>query len=162
MKTVVNKQKPILDEAQCRSVIMTFSEQEQAKQMKPQIEAGAALWDKNLKNEKIVTTNSGLQYEVLKAGAGAKPGLSDTVVCNYIGMLLDSTEFDNSYSRGEPLTIPVSGVIKGWTEGLQLMTVGSKYRFFIPQQLGYGLRGAPPTIPGGSLLIFEVELLEIK
>jgi len=99
---------------------------------------------------------------VLKAGAGAKPGLSDTVVCNYIGMLLDSTEFDNSYSRGEPLTIPVSGVIKGWTEGLQLMTVGSKYRFFIPQQLGYGLRGVPPTIPGGSLLIFEVELLEIK
>lgn len=161
-KAIVNKQKPLLDEAQSRAVIMEFSEKEQAKLVQPQIEAGAKLWEANLKNNKIVTTKTGLQYEVLKEGTGSKPTIDDTVVCNYKGMLLDSTEFDNSYSRGEPLTIPVSGVIKGWTEGLQLMTVGSKYKFFVPQQLGYGLRGAPPSIPGGSMLIFEVELLEIK
>lgn len=162
IKTHLNKQKPILDEAECRNVIMTYSEKEQQKMMQPQIEAGKKLWNENLKNNKIVTTESGLQYMVIKDGSGKKPTANDTVVCHYKGMLIDSTEFDNSYNRGEPLTIPVSGVIKGWTEGLQLMNVGSKYLFYIPYQLGYGLRGAPPTIPGGSMLIFEVELLEIK
>jgi FKBP-type peptidyl-prolyl cis-trans isomerase FkpA len=107
---------------------------------------------------------SGLQYEVLKKGdaTSATPKAVDTVVANYAGTLIDGKEFDNSYKRGEPLTIPVGGVIRGWTEILQLMHIGDKFKVYIPSELGYGERGAGADIPGGAALIFEMELLSIK
>lgn len=110
----------------------------------------------------IKTTANGLQYQVIKEGNGAKPTATDSVTVHYRGTLPDGTEFDNSHERGEPLTIQLGNVIPGWTEGVQLMSVGSKYKFYIPYNLGYGLRGAPPTIPGGSPLIFEIELLDVN
>lgn len=150
-----------LDEA--RNVLMEFSKKEEEREAAAVIEQGRSFLEQNKKRPNVQITESGLQYEILKEGNGLKPTAADTVVCNYVGMLTDSTEFDNSYDRGEPLTIPVDGgVIAGWTEGLQLMPIGAKYRFYIPYELGYGLRGAPPTIPGGSTLIFDIELLNIK
>jgi FKBP-type peptidyl-prolyl cis-trans isomerase FklB len=109
----------------------------------------------------VVTLPSGLQYEVLKEGAGAKPTLENTVECQYRGTLVNGTEFDSSYARNQPASFPVKGVIKGWTEALQLMPVGSKWRLVIPAQLAYGERGAGP-IPPNSTLVFELELLGIK
>jgi FKBP-type peptidyl-prolyl cis-trans isomerase len=110
----------------------------------------------------VKTTASGLQYKVIKEGTGAKPKDRDTVVINYRGTLVDGTEFDNSYKRGEPTTWPVARFIKGWTEGLQLMKVGSKYELYVPTDLAYGEQSPTPTIPPGSTLIFEIELLAIK
>jgi FKBP-type peptidyl-prolyl cis-trans isomerase FklB len=105
---------------------------------------------------------SGLQYKVLTAGTGPKPTAKDSVVCNYKGTLIDGKEFDSSYKRGEPATFPVSGVIKGWTEALQLMPVGSKWQLVVPSDLAYGDRGQGPDIGPGATLIFEVELLSIE
>jgi FKBP-type peptidyl-prolyl cis-trans isomerase FkpA len=116
----------------------------------------------NKSKEGVKTTPSGLQYKVLKEGKGAKPKATDVVKVHYRGTLVDGTEFDSSYKRGEPIEFPLNGVIKGWTEGVQLMTPGSKYQFFIPSELAYGEEGRPPTIPGNSALIFEVELIEVK
>lgn len=148
-------------EEEVRSVITQFTSQEEKQKAQQTINEGQTFLNKNKNNPKITTTASGLQYEVLQAGTGVKPTVADTVVCNYIGRLTDSTEFDNSYERGEPLTIPLGGVIQGWIEGLQLMPVGSKYRFYIPNELGYGMRPAG-TIPAGSVLIFDIELLDVK
>jgi FKBP-type peptidyl-prolyl cis-trans isomerase len=103
-----------------------------------------------------------LQYKILQEGTGPKPAATDQVVCNYRGTLLDGTEFDSSYKRGQPVTFPVTGVIKGWTEALQLMPVGSKWQLFIPAELAYAERGAGPQIGPNSTLIFEVELISIK
>jgi len=115
------------------------------------------------KTKKGVTTlPSGLQYEVLKEGTGKKPLATDTVSTHYKGMLIDGTEFDSSYSRGQPTTFPVNGVIQGWSEALQKMSVGSKWKLYIPGDLAYGERGMPPRIPPNSTLVFEIELLEIK
>ena len=108
------------------------------------------------------TTASGLQYKVEKEGKGAQPTANDTVTVNYRGTLINGTEFDSSYKRGQPATFPVSGVIKGWTEALQLMKVGSKYQLFIPSSLAYGERGAGRDIEPNSTLIFDVELLDVK
>lgn len=110
----------------------------------------------------IQTTASGLKYRVVTEGSGAKPTASSTVTVNYRGVLQDGTQFDSSYDRGQPATFPLSGVIKGWTEGLQLMSVGSKYIFIIPPELGYGSSGSGSVIPPNSTLIFEVELLSIQ
>ncbi len=110
----------------------------------------------------VVLLPSGLQYKVLTEGTGPKPAATDTVTCNYKGTLTDGTEFDSSYKRGQPLSIQVNGVIKGWTEALQLMPVGSKWQLFIPSDLGYGDRGSGPVIGPGATLIFEVELLSIQ
>ena len=110
----------------------------------------------------IVTLASGLQYKILKEGTGPKPAATDSVVCNYQGTLIDGKEFDSSYKRGQPVTFPVNGVIKGWTEALQLMPVGSKWQLFIPADLAYGDRGAGADIGPGATLIFEVELLSIQ
>ncbi|MGJ7030066.1 FKBP-type peptidyl-prolyl cis-trans isomerase [Niabella hirudinis] len=162
MKATFEGKKPVLDDDVLMNVIMTYSEKAKEAQAQTTVDAGRAFLTKNKTQQGVTTTASGLQYIVLKEGTGEKPGANDTAICHYRGSLLDSTEFDNSYDRGEPLTIPVSGVIKGWTEGLQLMSKGSKYKFFIPYELGYGLRGAPPTIPGGSVLVFEVELMDVK
>ncbi len=116
----------------------------------------------NAKREGVTVTESGLQYEVLKSGDGAKPKATDTVSVHYVGTLLDGTEFDSSVKRGQPATFPLNQVIPGWTEGVQLMNTGSKYRFVIPSDLAYGNKGAGAKIGPGETLIFEVELLEIK
>ncbi len=110
----------------------------------------------------VVTTASGLKYEVLNEGSGASPSASDKVTVHYRGTLTDGTEFDSSYKRGEPATFPLNRVIKGWTEGLQLMKEGAKYRFTIPPQLGYGERGAGAMIPPNATLVFDVELLKVN
>jgi FKBP-type peptidyl-prolyl cis-trans isomerase len=123
--------------------------------------AGDAFLAANKAKDGVVTLPSGLQYKVLMQGTGPKPTATDTVVCNYKGTLLDNTEFDSSYKRNQPLTIPVSGVIKGWTEALQLMPVGSKWQLFIPSDLAYGSQVKGPIEPN-STLIFEVELLSIQ
>ena len=116
----------------------------------------------NREKEGVIALPSGLQYEVLLMGTGEKPGAIDAVTCHYEGRLLDHTVFDSSYQRKQPATFPLNRVIPGWTEGLQLMPVGSKFRFFIPAELGYGNRQVGSTIPPNSTLIFEVELLEIN
>ncbi len=135
----------------------------QADMVKKMQEKGEAFLAENKTKEGIVTLPSGLQYKILKEGTGPKPTAADTVVCNYKGTLIDSTEFDSSYKRGQPVTFPVSGVIKGWTEALQLMQVGSKWQLFIPSELAYGARGGPGgAIPPYSALIFEVELVSIQ
>jgi len=122
---------------------------------------GAAFLADNGKKKGVTTTKSGLQYEVLKQGDGAKPKATDKVTVNYRGTLIDGTEFDSSYKRGQPVTFPLNGVIKGWTEGVQLMSVGSKYKFVLPSDLAYGSRGAGPKIGPDSVLVFEVELISI-
>ena len=123
---------------------------------------GVAFLEANKTKEGVVTLPSGLQYKILQAGTGPKPAATDTVVCNYRGTLLDNTEFDSSYKRGQPATFPVGGVIKGWTEALQLMPVGSKWQLFVSAELAYGERGAGGQIGPGATLIFEVELLSIQ
>jgi len=123
--------------------------------------AAAAFLAENGKKKDIVTTASGLQYKVLAAGSGAPPKATDEVLVNYRGSLMDGTEFDSSYKRGEPATFPVDHVIHGWTEALQLMKPGAKYQLFIPPKLAYDLQ-SPPGIPPGSLLVFDVELISVK
>jgi FKBP-type peptidyl-prolyl cis-trans isomerase FklB len=122
---------------------------------------GAAFLAANATKEGVVTLPSGLQYKVLTPGTGAKPTATDSVLCNYRGTLLDNTEFDSSYKRGQPATFPVSGVIKGWTEALQLMPAGSKWQLFIPADLAYGERAQGPIGPNATL-VFELELLSIQ
>ena len=122
---------------------------------------GEAFLAENASKEGITVTESGLQYEVLREGEGPSPGPQDQVRIHYKGTLIDGTQFDSSYDRGEPATFGVSGVISGFSEGLQLMAVGSHYRFFIPSELGYGPGGSGRTIGPNATLIFEVELLEI-
>ena len=122
---------------------------------------GEKFLEENKKKEGVVTTESGLQYQIIKAGEGPKPAATDKVKTHYHGTLTNGTVFDSSVDRGEPVEFPVNGVIKGWTEALQLMPVGSKWKLFIPYQLAYGERAAGPQIPAYSALVFEVELLEI-
>ena len=126
-------------------------------------QAGEQFLAANRTKEGVVELPSGLQYKILQQGSGPKPTAEDTVVCNYRGTLVNGKEFDSSYSRGEPASFPVNHVIKGWTEALQLMTVGSKWQLFIPSQLAYGERGAGNgDIPPNSTLVFEVELISIS
>ena len=125
------------------------------------MEQGKQFLEENAKKEGVVTTASGLQYKVIREGDGAKPTASDEVEVHYRGTLIDGTEFDSSYKRGQPLTFPLSRVIAGWTEGVRLMPIGSKYEFYIPYNLAYGEKGAGGLIPPYAALIFEVELLRI-
>ena len=125
-------------------------------------EAGKTYLAENAKKEGVTTTESGLQYEVINSGKGAKPAPSDQVTVHYHGTLLDGTVFDSSVDRGEPASFPVGGVIKGWTEALQLMSVGSKWKLYVPYDLAYGERGAGAQIGPYSTLIFEVELISIN
>jgi FKBP-type peptidyl-prolyl cis-trans isomerase len=124
--------------------------------------AGEEFMASNKSKEGVKTTASGLQYKVIKEGSGAKPGATSTVTVHYKGTLLDGKPFDSSYDRGQPATFQLNQVIPGWTEGVQLMTPGSKYQFWIPGNLGYGPQGSPPTIPPNATLVFEVELLSVK
>lgn len=137
------------------------AEKQQAELAKNLEEGQKFLADNKANNANVQVTESGLQYEVLTEGEGDKPQATDTVRVHYKGMLLDGQEFDSSYSRNKPTVFPLNRVIKGWTEGVQLMSVGSKYKFVIPSDLAYGPSGNPPRIPGNSTLIFEIELLEI-
>ena len=134
---------------------------ERAAQGKVHKEAGEKYLAENAKKEGIVTLPSGLQYQVLKEGNGKKPTAKDTVMCHYEGTLIDGTVFDSSYKRGEPATFPLQQVIAGWTEGLQLMQEGAKYRFFIPYRLAYGEGGAGASIPPFAALVFDLELIQV-
>jgi len=158
---VMSGKQAMLNETQANSAMMSYLNKEQMVKSKPNIDACENFLAGNKKKQGVVTTASGLQYEVITQGTGPKPTVNDTVVCNYVGTFLNGTEFDNSYKRGQPIEFPVTGVIRGWTEILQVMPVGSKYKVYVPYDLGYG-----PSdyhgIPGGSLLIFEIELLSVK
>jgi len=153
------------DAAKVKQAFFQKRQQEQQEKMKVEGDAnkkaGESFLAANKQKEGVTTTASGLQYEVITQGKGDKPSSTDTVKVHYRGTLIDGTEFDSSYARGEPATFPLNRVIRGWTEGVQLMNVGSKYRLFVPSDLGYGPRGAGAKIGPNATLIFEVELLEI-
>jgi FKBP-type peptidyl-prolyl cis-trans isomerase len=162
--------KPLLTDDEARAAMVTLQtdlRKKQEEKMLVQGEAnkkdGEAFLAENKTKDGVVTLPSGLQYKILKEGTGPKPTATDTVVCNYKGTLLDNTEFDSSYKRGQPATFPVGGVIKGWTEALQLMPVGSKWQLFIPSELAYGARGGPGGgIGPNATLVFEVELMSVQ
>jgi FKBP-type peptidyl-prolyl cis-trans isomerase len=161
MKDAIAGGKTALTDDEAKAVMTNLQTELHKQQAEKAQQAGDAFLAANKTKEGVVTLPSGLQYKILTQGTGPKPAASDTVVCNYKGTLLDNTEFDSSYSRNQPLTIPVAGVIKGWTEALQLMPVGSKWQLFIPSDLAYGPQAKGP-IGANSTLIFEVELLSIQ
>lgn len=151
-----------MDAAEAQTTIQKFF-QEQAEKQAAQAKAeGKAFLEENGKRAEVKTTPSGLQYEVLREGNGQKPSATDQVECHYEGKLINGQVFDSSYRRGETATFGLNQVIKGWTEGLQLMQEGAKYRFFIPYHLGYGEQGAGQSIPPYATLIFDVELIKVK
>ena len=144
-------------------VLVACSGGEERQQLALQnMELGSAFLETNKSKEGVIVRPSGLQYMVLREGSGEKPTVSDSVKVDYRGVLIDGTEFDSSYARGEPAIFSLNGVIRGWTEGLQLMSVGSQYRFFVPSYLGYGSGGAGDKIGPDAMLIFDVELLAIN
>jgi FKBP-type peptidyl-prolyl cis-trans isomerase FklB len=148
--------------AELQAEVQRKEEAEKQELGEANMKEGAEFLAANKTKEGVVTLASGLQYKILTAGTGPKPTASDTVVCNYKGTLINGAEFDSSYKRGQPASFPVNGVIKGWTEALQLMPVGSKWELFIPPDLAYGSRGAGGVIGPNATLVFEVELLSIK
>jgi len=157
----VMKGKTIFTPEQADQIVRAELQKNSRKKIQPVIDEGNKFLADNAKKPGVKQTPSGLQYEVLVLGNGAKPSDTSVVKVHYSGFLLNGTKFDSSVDRGEPATFPLGGVIRGWTEGVQLMPVGSKFKFYIPYQLGYGEQGSGERIPGGSTLIFEVELLEI-
>jgi FKBP-type peptidyl-prolyl cis-trans isomerase len=168
IQDAVGNSKPMLTDDQIKTVMTALQAEVQKKQEAKRVaaeatnkKAGADFQAANKAKPGVVTLPDGLQYKILTAGTGPKPTATDTVVCNYKGTLVDGTEFDSSYKRGQPATFPVGRVIKGWTEALQLMPVGSKWQLVIPSDLAYGQRGQGPIGPN-STLIFEVELMSIK
>lgn len=167
-KTGYADQKATLTEDEIRTTLMAYKQRREAEEMKEiqkmgaeNIQKGTVFLAENAKKAGIKTTASGLQYEVLKDGSGVNPKATDQVQVHYEGKLLDGTVFDSSVARGEPATFPLNGVISGWTEGVQLMKEGAKYRFYIPSALAYGETGAG-SIPPNSVLIFDVELLKVN
>lgn len=152
--------KPALSDEQANMSIMNYMQQARSQKAAGTRKAGQAFLAQNKTKPGVVQLPSGLQYQVLQEGTGPKPTANDQVKCHYIGSFIDGQVFESSYARNEPATFPVGGVIRGWTEALQLMPVGSKWKLFIPSELGYG-DGDNGPIAGGSTLIFEVELLEI-
>jgi FKBP-type peptidyl-prolyl cis-trans isomerase FklB len=153
--------KPILDQQQCQQVMMEYVAKIKSDKAVEGKKEGAVFLEENKTKPGVVSTPSGLQYIVLKEGTGPKPLATDKVKCNYEGKLIDGTVFDSSDKQGHPIEFAVGGVIRGWTEALQLMAVGSKWRLFVPSDLAYGDQQMGPDIKPGSTLIFEVELLEI-
>src|SRR5213595_4040022 len=157
--------KPQLTPDQIKETMTAFEkdmEQKQKAAADKNASEGTKFLEENKKKEGVKTTASGLQYKVIKEGTGAQPKATDTVTVNYRGTLINGTEFDSSYKRGQPVTFPLNGVIKGWTEALQLMKQGAKYQLFIPSNLAYGERAMGPDIGPNSTLTFEVELQDVK
>ena len=162
MKAIMNKEKPAISFEEAQEVLNKFFKDLEAKVAGQAKEEGEAFLAKNAKREGVIVTGSGLQYEVLTAAEGKKPKATDKVKVHYEGTLIDGTVFDSSYRRGEAISFGLNQVIAGWTEGVQLMSVGAKYKFFIPYNLAYGERGAGAQIPPYAALIFTVELLGIE
>ncbi|MBQ7540505.1 MAG: FKBP-type peptidyl-prolyl cis-trans isomerase [Bacteroidaceae bacterium] len=161
---VINKRPPVISNTEANSILARFQEEQEAKQAQAGLkfkQEGEEFLQRNAKAEGVKVTASGLQYKVLETGLGKHPTAADRVRCHYEGRLIDGTVFDSSYKRGEPAVFPLNGVISGWTEGLQLMGEGAKFRFFIPYQLAYGERGAGASIPPYAALVFDVELLAV-
>jgi FKBP-type peptidyl-prolyl cis-trans isomerase len=154
--------KPLLLTSQiCNMTVQKQMQEFSSNKAQAQKEESKKFLAENKKRPGVVELSNGLQYEIIKEGTGEKPKATDTVKAHYAGSTIDGKEFDNSYKRGEPLQIPVGGVIQGWVQALQMMPVGSKWKLFIPSDLGYGDRGAGAAIPGGAALIFDIELIEI-
>lgn len=169
IKDVISGSELKVDNAEAQTLVQNFFQEQEAKQQAAAAEAGKAakaageaFLAENGKKDGVVTLPSGLQYQVLKEGNGKKPSATDQVVCHYEGTLIDGTVFDSSYQRNQPATFGLNQVILGWTEGVQLMQEGAKYRFFIPYNLAYGERGAGAQIPPFAALVFDVELIEVK
>ena len=162
VEQVLNGEKLEMTEVQAQGLVQEFLREQQEAAGKAAREAGENFLAENAKREGVKVTETGLQYEVLTPALGIKPTPTDTVTCHYEGRLIDGTVFDSSYRRGEPASFPLQGVIHGWTEGLQLMSIGSKFRFFIPFDLAYGAQGAGGSIPPYAALIFDVELIGIE
>ena len=169
IKAVFHGEKPQIDQQEFMELMRKFQQELRAAAEKQAAAAGEdnrkqelEFLAKNKEDKDVVTTASGLQYKVLQAGTGARPTANSVVTVHYTGTLPDGTVFDSSVKRGEPATFPVNGVIPGWTEALQIMQVGSKYKLFIPAALAYGKRGAGQLIGPDQMLIFEVELLDIQ
>jgi FKBP-type peptidyl-prolyl cis-trans isomerase FkpA len=161
--------KAVIEKEEIQALLMNLDASMKEKQQAAAIAAsevslaeGATFLADNAKKEGVTVTESGIQYEVLTASEGDKPLATDTVKVHYKGTFLNGETFDSSYDRGEPAVFPLNRVIKGWTEGVQLMPVGAKYKFTIPSDLAYGPNGNPPSIPGNPVLQFEIELLEIQ
>ena len=168
MRTLVASGKSLMTDAEMDQVRDTFSKRMQAREearsadlSRKNLEEGAAFLAKNKAAKGVITTSSGLQYMVLRQGPGQRPRPSDRVRVNYQGALLDNTVFDSSYERGQPAEFALNQVIAGWTEGVAMMPVGAKYRFWIPASIAYGERGSPPTIGPNATLVFDVELLDV-
>jgi len=164
--------KPMMTDEEARTVVMMFINQRESEMMEKQNEENRVLYqdyiaeneaflEKNKERDEVTETESGLQYEVIEMGTGPKPTLESVVKVHYVGTLIDGTEFDSSIKRGEPAEFPLSGVIPGWVEALQIMPVGSKFKIYLPEDLAYGASGAGEQILPFSTLIFDVELLEI-
>ncbi|MBW4734072.1 FKBP-type peptidyl-prolyl cis-trans isomerase [Prevotella melaninogenica] len=169
IKDVISGSELKVDNAEAQTLVQNFFQEQEAKQQAAAAEAGKAakaageaFLAENGKKDGVVTLPSGLQYQVLKEGNGKKPSATDQVVCHYEGTLIDGTVFDSSYQRNQSATFGLNQVIPGWTEGVQLMQEGAKYRFFIPYKLAYGERGAGAQIPPFATLVFDVELIEVK
>jgi FKBP-type peptidyl-prolyl cis-trans isomerase len=161
MDEAFNNKPLTISDAECGPAISNFLQKTRNAKFESVEAAGKKFLEVNKKNPKVVTLSSGLQYEIITESTGSKPKATDEVTVHYKGTLIDGKQFDNSYDRNEPLTLALNSVIAGWTEGVQLMSVGSKYRFYVPYQLGYGERGAGQDIPPFSTLIFDIELLKI-
>lgn len=168
IKDIHTGKEPQVSDQEAQKLVTTFFEEQEAKQRaaaaekyKDNKEKGEAWLANKAMEEGVVALPSGLLYQVLNEGSGKKPTAADTVECHYEGRLIDGTVFDSSYKRGESATFPLNGVIAGWTEGVQLMSEGAKYRFFIPYQLAYGERGAGQAIPPFAALVFDVELIKV-
>ena len=165
VKDALSGAKPLLTEQEIQETMVAFQKEMAAKQeqvAKRNKAEGEAFLAENKKKEGVKTLPSGLQYKVIKAGTGKKPKSNDTVTVHYRGTLINGTEFDSSYKRGQPVSFPVSEVIPGWTEALQLMEEGAKWQLFIPSNIAYGERGAGGVIGPNATLIFEVELVSIQ
>ncbi|HQY40746.1 MAG TPA: FKBP-type peptidyl-prolyl cis-trans isomerase [Ferruginibacter sp.] len=162
VEDVLSNRKLLMEEQQCNMTLQQKLQQFQQAKLHTTKAAGEAFLAKNKTRQGVTVLPNGLQYEIVKAGDGPKPTEADTVVVHYTGTLIDGTEFDSSVKRGEPATFPLKGVIKGWTEILQLMPKGSKWKVYIPSDLAYGERAAGQLIKPGSTLIFDIDLIDIK
>jgi FKBP-type peptidyl-prolyl cis-trans isomerase len=159
---IMKGNKAAFDDNTANNIMNTLMNMLQAQKSQVTVTEGEKFLAANKLRPGVKVTASGLQYEIIKDTTGYKPVAADTFVVHYRGTLINGVEFDNSYNRGEPLTYPMSQVVAGWTEGLQLMSIGSHYKFYIPYQLGYGIYGREPTIPGGAVLVFDLTLVDVK